>query len=142
MAPEAEEVAAAIRRTTPRNNAMPYGSPTDWKERIEMKMNRFPIASASRSRHSRVRAIVALALTTALMGAADAQAQATAPTGVQKCGTVAAAHWSIRGSGSGTSYSVSSNGFPCSLALKLVPGLTRQSNHGFGTGLKSPSSLK
>ena len=96
-----------------------------------MKVNRFPHVCAG----------VFLALTTALAGAAAAQAQATAPT-VQKCGTVTAAHWSIRGSGSGAAYTVSTNGLPCSLALKLVPGLTRQSNHGIGTGLKSPASFK
>jgi hypothetical protein len=107
-----------------------------------MSTNCFPMASASRLRQKGVCAGVFLALTTALIGAAAAQAQATAPTGVQKCGTVTAAHWSIRGSGSGTGYTVSSNGLPCSLALKLVPGLTHQSNHGLGTGLKSPSSFK
>jgi hypothetical protein len=82
-----------------------------------------------------------LALGAALaVSASAAQAEPTAtPT---KCGVLNSLHWSTKTAGgtlSGTRYTVAAQGYSCSLALKLVPGLIKQKGTPFGRTLKGPA---
>ncbi len=103
-----------------------------------MNASRFPKASLFRLRRKGVYASVVLAMSAALIGAAAAQSQATAP---QNCGTVTSLHWTVKtskGSISGNRYTVQQYGFSCARALSLVPGLIKQKG-GEGTVLNGPA---
>jgi hypothetical protein len=60
---------------------------------------------------------------------------------IRRC-LVSAAHWNIRGTGSGSNYTVAAEGMSCSAARAWVVKFTHKTVTGLGQALKGPSSFK
>jgi hypothetical protein len=88
-------------------------------------MNRVP-RDARAVQYRRRGALIAMASASALALSAPAQARVHAPS-VAKCTImISGAHWSIAGSGSGSTYKVVANGMACSVAATWVRKFTHR----------------
>jgi hypothetical protein len=88
-------------------------------------------------RFRRAGVCVVLAMTAALAAVAPAQATSRAPSHVRCIVMVSGAHWSIRGSGSGTTYKVVAEGLSCSVAKTWVQKLTHRTSGAIGSTFKA-----
>jgi hypothetical protein len=84
---------------------------------------------------------VLVALATTLVPVAGSTAATTQP--VSKCKIViTGAQWHIRGSGSGSKYTLAAKGMSCSSARAWVVKFTHQTGKGVGQALNGPPGFK